>query len=194
MSIQRVRPDSSGHLAPSVFFFQMAAAAYMTAWAPAPAGAVVSTLEPTVEIIHTGRQHGPALSVLEIVTNLKNAGLPISAIAEAARVERKTVYAWLEGTTVRDANTARMTDIYRALFPAGDRDLRDLYRMWSTPLPDGSSLKSLLAAEKLDAKAVAAAAVALTSKARALGERKRRMAIPGEANGFADGLEVGFSG
>jgi hypothetical protein len=47
-------------------------------------------------------------TVQDMVVSLRDNGLPISAIAEIAKVERKTVYSWLDGTDVRETNAARV--------------------------------------------------------------------------------------
>lgn len=192
MIAERVRAETRTYLNPSVAFFAPVAAAVLTPWVQPAVGGYASRLEPVVEMHNIVRQtQARAMTVSEIANNLKDAGLPISAIAEMGRVERKTVYAWLDGTAAREIHTSRMSQIHRALLPEERRDLRDLYRLWTTPLDDGSTLKSLLTAETLDAKAVSAAVAALTPKAASLAERRRRMAVPGGgANGFAKGLEV----
>lgn len=190
MTAERVRADSHAHLSPSVFVFHVAALAVFTPWAHPVAGAPDSKLEPVVEVHATRRMAAPALAVSEMAGNLRDAGLPVSAIAEAARVERKTVYSWLDGAAARESHASRMGQIHRALLPDGRRDLRDLYRMWATPLADGTTLKSLLAAEALDAAAVRSALATLLPRAGALAGRRRRMAVPDGANGFAEGLEV----
>jgi hypothetical protein len=192
MITERVRPLSYGYLAPSVAFIQAVAAAYyFSALAPSAPGAPASRLEPVVEVMHATRQvASPTLAVSEMTKNLKDAGLPISAIAEAARVERKTVYSWLDGAAVRESHTARIAQIHKGLLPDTRRDLRDIYRMWATPLADGTTLKSLLAAEDLDVPTIRAAVASLMPNAEALADRRRRMAAAEGVNGFAEGLEV----
>ena len=195
MTAERVRAESRTYLSPSVALLAPLAATVLTPWVQPAMGGHASRLEPVVELRQFVRQtQARAMTVSEIATTLKDAGLPISAIADMARVERKTVYAWLDGNSARESHTTRMSQIHRALLPQGQTDLRDLYRLWATPLDDGATLKSLLTAENLDAKAVSAAVAALMPKAASLAERRRRMAVPGGgANGFAEGLEVGTS-
>src|ERR1700722_18944739 len=52
------------------------------------------------------------LSSNEIVAWLKNEGLPIALIAEITFVERKSVYAWLNGGAIRPYNQARLEKIH----------------------------------------------------------------------------------
>ena len=60
--------------------------------------------------------------------NLRNGDLPISAIAEAMRVERKTIYSWLSGGDMRNANTQRAAQLHALLTGVAGVDIRTLYR------------------------------------------------------------------
>ena len=131
-----------------------------------------------------------ALTIPQMVKELKEAGIPVSAIAEAARVERKTIYNWLDGAAdARPLKAERLHAIYHALFPAGYRDLSDLYRLWATPL-DGATLRTLLAAEKLEAERIRKLVVALAPVARRTAATKARFTMPEGPNGFIEGLET----
>ncbi len=93
------------------------------------------------------------LTVQEMIETLRDNGLPISAIAEIARVERKTVYSWLEGTDVREANVARVETLFR-LLNAAAIDYRSLHRVWNRKLSHGASIKQFLCADFLSSKAI----------------------------------------
>ena len=60
----------------------------------------------------------------EMVAALRDQGLPITAIAEMMGVERKTIYAWLDGSAVRDENAARLSTLYQLLSRETDGDFR----------------------------------------------------------------------
>ena len=78
--------------------------------------------------------------------NLRDNGLPISAIAEIAKVERK-IYSWLDGTDVRETNAARVETLFR-LLDAAVIDYRSLHRVWNRNLSHGASVKDEFLSEK----------------------------------------------
>lgn len=86
----------------------------------------------------------------EIVIALRDGGLPISAIAEMMGVERKTIYAWLDGSSVRDDNAARLQTIYQLLSREVDGDFRRVYRVWNQVGPNGQTLRGALASKNID--------------------------------------------
>lgn len=102
------------------------------------------------ESVHGRDASSRSINFHELVRSLKDHGLPISAIAEIGRVERKTVYAWLQGGAAKPHNEERMEILYRMLVDEGKSSLRHLYRLWRKPIYDGKSLSSLLSAEHLD--------------------------------------------
>lgn len=106
------------------------------------------------ENVHGRGDSGRSINFHELVRSLKDHGLPISAIAEIGRVERKTVYAWLQGGAAKPHNEERMEILYRMLVDEGKSALRHLYRLWRKPIYDGKSLSSLLSAEHLDREAI----------------------------------------
>src|SRR5579863_7300752 len=57
----------------------------------------------------------PLLTAHEIINWLHDQGLPIAAIADIARVERKSVYAWMKGGLVRPQNQDRLEMLYSFL-------------------------------------------------------------------------------
>jgi hypothetical protein len=95
-----------------------------------------------------------ALTVPEMVRAFRDNGLPISAIAEIAKVERKTVYSWLDGgVEVRGSKAARVEALYRLLSGATS-DYRSLYRVWNRKLDHAHSIKELLCASDLSEPAI----------------------------------------
>lgn len=116
-------------------------------------------LQPSASLSHkvsiTTRK--PALSVQEIVSKFKEAGFPVSAIAEIARVERKTIYSWMDGIPARPQNDERMQLAYGSLNSANGGKPAGLYRVWRQKLSDGSSLRDQLTAEDLRPDSIVAA-------------------------------------
>ncbi len=94
------------------------------------------------------------LSSNEIVEWLKNEGLPIALIAEITFVERKSVYAWLNGGAIRPHNQERLEKIYTLLSEDKIADLRNLYRFWSRVIPNQQPLSLLFQDKDLDEKSI----------------------------------------
>ncbi len=92
----------------------------------------------------------PSLSSQEIVTWLREEGIPIAVIAEVAGVERKSVYAWLSGGAVKAHNQERLEKVYSLLNENKLTSLRHLYRFWSRNIIGEQSLASMLQAKVLD--------------------------------------------
>lgn len=101
-----------------------------------------------------------ALDVADIVRSFRDGGMPVAALAEIARVERKSVYAWLDGGEVRPANELRVRTLHTLLAGTGP-DYKALWRVWSRPLASGTSLRALLSSEMLDLGAITSALVEL---------------------------------
>lgn len=92
-----------------------------------------------------------SLTVYEIVRVMRDNGLPVSAIAEMARVERKTIYSWLDQTAVvRPQNDERIRSLFSVLKEATGGHYRQLRRVWNQKDADGRSLRDDLTAEVLD--------------------------------------------
>lgn len=94
------------------------------------------------------------LSSNGIVEWLKKEGLPISLIAEITFVERKSVYAWLNGGPIQQYNQARLEEIYSLLKKNKIADLRNLYRFWSRVVPNQRPLSLLFQDKDLDKKSI----------------------------------------
>jgi hypothetical protein len=92
--------------------------------------------------LHSTR--APAIrSVRDIITDWKERGLPIAAIAECAQVQRKTVYGWLDGNAVARAENETRVQQLDIIFGSVN-DLRALYRLWNTPMQNGTPLREIL--------------------------------------------------
>ncbi len=90
------------------------------------------------------------LSSQEIVAWLREERIPIAVIAEIAGVERKSVYAWLNGGAVKVHNQERLAKIYSLLNENKLTSLRHLYRFWSRSVIGEQSLASMLQEKVLD--------------------------------------------
>lgn len=95
------------------------------------------------------------LTVQEMVQAMRDGGMPVSAIAEMAGVERKTVYTWLEGTLAKTDRAQRVVELYSVLFAAGV-PMEGLWRVWGRTLSTGVSLRDLLKSRMLDREAILA--------------------------------------
>lgn len=98
----------------------------------------------------------PSLTANEMISKLKEEGLPVAAIAEITGVERKTIYAWLAGGAIRPHNHDRIESIFRLLQEEKQADLRSLYRFWNRKFNDGSSLSMALQHDVLDKESIRA--------------------------------------
>lgn len=100
-----------------------------------------------------GQSFSP-LSSQEIVAWLRKEGIPIAVIAEVAGVERKSVYAWLNGGAVKAQNQERLAKIYSLLNENKLTNLRHLYRFWSRGVKGEQSLASMLQEKVLDESSI----------------------------------------
>ena len=129
------------------------------------------------------------VSAQEMIAGLRKGGLPISAIAEAMRVERKSIYSWLNGGDMRSANTQRAAQFHRLFIGAvAGVDARNLYRFWNTPVDGQKTLRDLIVAENLNEAATAAALNKLRPAALRAMETERKMARQGKDNPEIDDL------
>ena len=131
----------------------------------------------------------------EMIANLRNGDLPISAIAEAMRVERKTIYSWLSGGDMRNANIQRAAQLHALLTGVAGVDIRTLYRFWNTPVDGTKTLRDLMVAENIDNAVTASALDALRPAALRAMETERKMARKGTSNPALDDIpEAGANG
>jgi hypothetical protein len=93
------------------------------------------------------------MSTTDMVARLRDGGLPIASLADILDVERKTVYAWLNGTAPRGGNISRIDTLYE-LLGDGRVDLRSLHRLWNRRLEHGYSIRDLLSAKDLSVPAI----------------------------------------
>jgi hypothetical protein len=108
-------------------------------------------------MLETVKVHSPLLSSQEMVVWLRDEGIPISVIAEIAKVERKSVYAWLSGEAVKAHHQIRLERIYCLLNENKLTTLRQLYRFWSRDVIGEQSLASLLQEKVLDEASIRSA-------------------------------------
>jgi DNA-binding transcriptional MerR regulator len=94
--------------------------------------------------------HNLPLSAYEIISWLRDEGLPISIIAEMMGVERKSVYSWINKGEIRHQNQERLEKLYRLLSENKPSSLYQLYRFWNRQLKIGTSLGCLLREKQLD--------------------------------------------
>jgi hypothetical protein len=131
------------------------------------------------------------LTVQKMVKRMRDQGLPISSIAEIAKVERKTVYSWLDGAEVREGNVARVDTLFRSL-NACPVDYRSLHRVWNRKLHHGYSIKELLCADTLSGPAISNALSELSFVLKRHSEREEsRGAVSGTTlNSVIDEMPV----
>lgn len=97
------------------------------------------------------------LSAAEMTRGLKEAGLPVSGLADMMGVERKTVYAWLDGSDARNAKLGRLEKLHDLLCREQPGALKWFYRHWDRSLEGGSTLHDLLVADSINGARVRAA-------------------------------------
>lgn len=89
------------------------------------------------------------LAPKDMLQDFKNGGLPISAIATIMGVERKTIYAWLDGSPLKLANEDRVSSVYQVLNEGKTASYRNLYRYMSKKV-DGHTLLDVLSDDSFD--------------------------------------------
>lgn len=126
------------------------------------------------------------VSAQEMIASLRKGGLPISAMAEAMRVERKSIYSWLSGGEMRSANTQRAAQLHRLFTGVAGVDVRGLYRFWNTPVAGKKTLRDLMVADSINETAAAAALNTLRPAALRAMETERKMSRQGTGNPAID--------
>ena len=134
-------------------------------------------------------------TVPERISTLRKGGLPVSAIADAMRVERKTIYTWLSGGDVRrNTNIQRVTQVHALLTGVSGVDVRGLYRFWNTPVNGGKTLRDLITAENIDEAVTASALKTLRPAALRAMQNEQKMSRRGTGNPALDEIpEAGAS-
>lgn len=131
----------------------------------------------------------------EMVADLRKGGIPVSAIAEAMGVERKTIYAWLSGGPVRPANIQRAAQVHALLTRVSGVDVRGVYRFWNTNLVGNKTLRNLITADNIDELAVRSALDSLRPTALRAMASERKMSRQGPTNAVLDEIpEAGANG
>jgi hypothetical protein len=129
-----------------------------------------------------------ALMTQEMMVSLREGGLPVSAIADAMSVERKTVYAWLDGGEARKDHAQRAAVVHSLLTGLPDIDARTLYRFWNTPVSGTQTLGDLMRADPIDEQLVRTTLQDLLPVARRARDSERKIARKGPGNPVLDAL------
>lgn len=131
------------------------------------------------------------LTVQEMIRGMRDGGLPVSAIAEMACVERKTVYSWLDGIQAKADRVQRVEELYGVLSNAGV-PFEGLWRVWERSLSSGTSLRTLLTSKDLDCSAILAASAELKPVVKRHASRAalRRTPAAGSRNPVLDEMPV----
>ncbi len=90
------------------------------------------------------------LSTSQIVKWMRDEGIPISTIADIMHVERKSIYAWLNGSACHDHNRERLEQVHSLLSENKIASLRNLYRFWSRKVLNNKSLAMFFHETPLD--------------------------------------------
>lgn len=145
-------------------------------------------LDPIASIAPASRhtQAPASLTEQEKVARLRSAGLPVSALAEAMQVERKTVYSWINGGDMRIPNVQRVSQLYALLSGMDGLDARSLYRFWNTPVTGGTTLRGILTADTIDDTAAQKALAELRPAVLRAQEIEQKMARRGSENPVLD--------
>ncbi len=122
----------------------------------------------------------------EMIADLRKGGIPVSAIAEAMGVERKTIYTWLSGGPVRPANNQRADLVHSLLTGVSGVDVRGVYRFWNTNLVGNKTLRDLMTANNIDESAVRSALDNLRPAALRAMASERKMSRQGPTNSVLD--------
>lgn len=125
-------------------------------------------------------------TVQEMIGDLRKSGVPISGIADAMRVERKTVYAWLKGGDIRSANTQRVAQVHSLLTGVSGIDLRNVYRFWNTAVVGRDTLRDLLTTEYIDEAEIRLALNRLRPSLLRSMANEKKMMRQGTANAILD--------
>jgi len=129
------------------------------------------------------------VSAQEMIASLRKGGLPISVIAEAMRVERKSIYSWLNGGEMRGTNTQRAARLHRLFTGAvAGVNVRTLYRFWNTPVDGQKTLRDLIVADNINEVAAASTLNKLRPAALRAMEIERKMTRQGTGNPAIDDL------
>jgi len=93
-------------------------------------------------------------STQQIVKWMRDEGMPISTIADIMNVERKSVYAWLQGSACHEHNKEKLELVHLLLSENKIASLRNLYRFWSRKVLEDKSLAILFHETFLDKRSI----------------------------------------
>jgi hypothetical protein len=131
----------------------------------------------------------------EMIANLRQGGMPVSAIAEAMGVERKTIYAWLSGGEVQKRNLQRADKVHALLTGVSCVDVRNVYRFWNTKVDGNKTLRDLITSDSIDEVAVRSTLDNLRPVALRAMASEKKMSRQGPGNAVLDEIpEVGANG
>lgn len=148
--------------------------------------ALSQRLAPAVSFAPTASAQKPPATVQQKVAQLRDGGMPISAIAEVVGVERKTIYSWLNGAEVRGANAQRLEQVHALLTMHRDLSARDIYRFWNSTVDGNKTLRDLMTASEIDTPAVIRALRSTRPAALKAAASERKMGRSGAGNGVLD--------
>lgn len=114
------------------------------------------------------------LAGADLVASIKaTLGLSVTDLAAIARVSRQTIYDWIGGGQVSEANEARLRALHRVCLDWQSRVERPVGRLLQARTPDGQSLLDLLTADPLDREGLRLHLDALAAKAMELAEQRQ---------------------
>jgi hypothetical protein len=106
--------------------------------------------------------------LLDMVYELKMGGFPVEAIAQFAGVERKTIYTWLDGSTIPHSDYQdRVGTVYPILKERFDSDFALMYRFLRAKDRAGNNLESLFSRPTIDVDALKRLLVVLNTSIEA---------------------------
>lgn len=129
-----------------------------------------------------------ALNIQQIVSELRAGGMPVAAIADAMKVERKTIYSWLSGGDARLPHAERAVLIHSLLTSIPGMSVRNIYRFWNTPVAEGNTLRSLVSSPTINRQLVASILTRLRPAAKKARDAERKMSRIGIGNPILDEL------
>ena len=155
----------------------------------------IASFAPVIRTNDNTPRTSSLVTAQEKIANLRSGGLPVSAMAEAMRVERKSIYSWLSGGDMRSANIQRAAQLHALLTGVAGVDVRSLYRFWNTPVDGTKTLRELMVAENIDTAETASTLERLRPAALRAMETERKMARKGTSNPVLDEIpEAGANG
>lgn len=90
----------------------------------------------------------------EIVEWFREEGLPVSAISDMIKVQRRSVYSWLKNGSMKSNYQERLILIYELLSENKQAALKYLYHFWNCKIQNGKSLKFFLNQSNLDIQSI----------------------------------------